>query len=78
MFPYSDKGMPVTIRILKYLVLFIFVVLITGCASSKQNPYYKKRAEASKVNTSQLGRNRYYFSSGYQKKLVKSYKKKRY
>jgi len=65
------------IRILKYFVIFISIAVITGCASSKQNPYYKKSQKTSKVNTSQLGRNRYYFSTGYQKKLTKSYKKKK-
>lgn len=48
---------------------------LTGCFATKKNPYYRKKAKASHVNTSQLGRNRYYFSVGYQKKLVKSYKK---
>ncbi len=67
-----------TVRIIKYFALFIFIAMLTSCAPSKQNPYYKKRADASKVNTSQLGRNRYYFSSGYQKKLVKSYKKRKF
>jgi len=66
------------IKILKYLVIFAFIAIVAGCAPSKRNPYFKKRQEASKVNTTQLGRNRYYFSSGYQKKLVRSYKKKRY
>jgi len=49
---------------------------MSGCASSKQNPYYEKRVKASKTNTKQLGRNRYYFSKDYQKKLAKSYKRK--
>jgi preprotein translocase subunit SecG len=60
-------------------ILFIFFVLIimsTGCASSKKNPYYEKRMKASRTNTNQLGRNRYYFSKDYQKKLNKSYKRK--
>ncbi len=64
------------IRILKYIFLFILIVVVTGCAPAKQNPYLKKRQTASRVNASQLGRNRYYFSNGYQKKLVKSYKKR--
>ena len=64
------------IRILKYVFLFILLVMVTGCAPARQNPYYKKRQTASRVNASQLGRNRYYFSNGYQKKLIKSYKKK--
>jgi hypothetical protein len=50
--------------------------LIAGCASSKKNPYYEKRIKASRNNTKQLGRNRYYFSNDYQKKLAKSYKRK--
>jgi len=66
------------VRIIKYFVMFMFIALLTSCVPSRQNPYYKKRNEASKVNTSQLGRNRYYFSSGYQKKLVKSYRKRKF
>jgi hypothetical protein len=61
-------------RILLLLLLSIF--LTNGCASSKKNPYYEKRIKASKSNTKQLGRNRYYFSNDYQKKLTKSYKRK--
>lgn len=66
------------VRILKYFAMFMFIATLTSCAPSRQNPYNKKRAEASKVNTSQLGRNRYYFSSGYQKKLVKSFRKRKF
>jgi len=36
----------------------------------------RKRHKTSKVSTSQLGRNRYYFSTKYQKKLIRNYKKK--
>jgi hypothetical protein len=57
-------------------LLLISIFLIAGCASSKKNPYYEKRIKASKSNTKQLGRNRYYFSNDYQKKLSKSYKRK--
>jgi hypothetical protein len=46
------------------------------CAPAKKNTYYEKRKKGSQVNASQLGRNKYYFSSGYQKKLSKSYQKK--
>jgi hypothetical protein len=65
-----------TIRILKFLLIFILIAIATGCAPAKQNPFQQKRKKASKVNTSQLGRNKFYFSTGYQKKLVKVYKKK--
>jgi hypothetical protein len=69
-------AMSKVIKILKYFLIFFLIALVTTCSSSRKNPYYQKRKKASKVNTEQLGRNRYYFSPGYQKKLVKSYKKK--
>jgi sortase (surface protein transpeptidase) len=64
-------------KILK-LLLFIPLIFIlsASCASSKKNPYYEKRMKASRTNTKQLGRNKYYFSHDYQKKLAKSYKRK--
>ena len=45
-----------------------------GCATSKKNPYQAER-RISYIDTSQLGRNKYFFSNKYQKKLYK-YKKK--
>jgi hypothetical protein len=51
-------------------------VIFTACAPAKKNPYYEKRKKSSQVNASQLGRNRYYFSKDYQKKLTKTFKKK--
>jgi hypothetical protein len=64
------------IRILTYVILFLMIAAITTCAPAKKNPYYQKRKNASRVNASQLGRNKYYFSPGYQKKLNSNYKKK--
>ncbi|HOU30068.1 MAG TPA: hypothetical protein P5320_00490 [Bacteroidales bacterium] len=66
-------------KILRFYSFFLFILLLlfTGCASSKQNPWAAKRAKASYVSTTQLGRNRYYFSTNYQKKLQKSMKKKK-
>ena len=66
-------------RILKILTLtfgLILLAFIVSCASSNKNPYYEKRKKASHVNTTQVGRNKYFFSSGYQKKLTKTFKKK--
>ena len=63
-------------RILKNIGLLIIIALLAGCAPARQNPFEKKRSKASKVNPSQLGRNRFYFSTGYQKKLGRSYKRK--
>jgi hypothetical protein len=64
------------IKIFKLLLILVLLGAITACAPAKQNPFQKKKAKASRVNTSQLGRNKYYFSTSYQKKLVRSYKKK--
>jgi len=68
--------MPKIVKILKYLLILISLVIVTDCASARQNPWQKKRTQASMVHTSQLGRNRFYFSPGYQKKLIHSVKKR--
>ena len=65
------------IKILKLIFIVIVIALFTECASAKKNPYFEKRKQSSRVNMSQLGKNRYYFSSGYQKKLNKNYKNKK-
>jgi hypothetical protein len=64
------------LKILKTGLIIVFLAAITapGCAV-KKNPWMKKKEQASKVHSSQLGRNKYFFSVGYQKKLQKSYKK---
>jgi hypothetical protein len=64
------------VKILKYFFIFFLIAILTACAPAKKNPFYEKRKKSSQVNASQLGRNKYYFSSGYQKKLNKNYKKK--
>ncbi len=64
------------IKILKFIFFILLIATMTACASSKKNTYYQKKKKASRVNTEQLGRNRYYFSPGYQKKLNKMYKNK--
>jgi hypothetical protein len=64
-------------RIQRVLLLIILsVILSAGCAPARKNPYYEKRIKASHSNTKQLGRNRYFFSKTYQKKLTKSFKRK--
>jgi hypothetical protein len=65
-----------TIKIFSYSFILIIIVLFTACAPAKKNPYYEKRKKSSQVNASQLGRNRYYFSKDYQKKLTKTFKQK--
>jgi hypothetical protein len=54
----------------------MLILIFTACAPAKKNPYYEKRQKSSQVNASQLGRNKYYFSKDYQKKLNKTFKKK--
>jgi hypothetical protein len=68
--------MPKTKRIVLYIFLLFLIMLVSTCAPAKKNPFYEKRKKSSQVNSSQLGRNKYYFSSGYQKKLQKTFKKK--
>jgi hypothetical protein len=65
-----------TLKILTLAFGLILLALVVSCASSNKNPYYEKRKKASHVNTTQVGRNKYFFSPGYQKKLTKTYKKK--
>jgi uncharacterized lipoprotein YmbA len=64
------------IKILKLFLMAIMVILLSSCAATNKNSYVKKRKKASIVNTSQLGKNKYYFSSGYQKKLSRSFKRR--
>jgi len=65
-----------TIKIFSYSFILIIIILFTACAPAKKNPYYEKRRKSSQVNASQLGRNKYYFSKDYQKKLTKTFKQK--
>jgi hypothetical protein len=65
-----------TIKIISYSFILIIIILFTACAPAKKNPYYEKRKKSSQVNASQLGRNKYYFSKDYQKKLTKTFKQK--
>lgn len=61
-----------------YILIGIIVLLaITGCASSRKNTWIKERKKSGFISTSQLGKNKYYFSNSYQKRLTKSMKKKR-
>jgi hypothetical protein len=67
----------------KGIIFRIFFILLVvslysgfGCGSSNKGATILQRSQSSKVNASQLGRNKYYFSNTYQKKLTKSYKKR--
>lgn len=65
-----------SIKILNYVFILILIAMVISCAPAKKNPFYEKRKKSSQVNASQLGRNRYYFSKDYQKKLNKTFKRK--
>jgi hypothetical protein len=66
------------VKIVRLLFLLLIIALFTsiGCATAKKDTFQNKRKQGSHVDASQLGRNKYYFSPNYQKKLTKSYKKK--
>lgn len=62
------KGITILIMLLSALML------MPGCASQKKNTHKSVRKN-SYIDTSQLGRNKYFFSKKYQKKLYR-YKKR--
>jgi energy-coupling factor transporter transmembrane protein EcfT len=63
------------LRSITFIILVLAALLLMpGCASSKKNVYQANRRN-SYIDTSQLGRNKYFFSKQYQKKLYK-YKKR--
>jgi hypothetical protein len=58
------------------IILAIFLIVdLASCAGSKHSSYFAKKSQTSRVNSSMLGRNKYYFSTNYQKKLKKTFKK---
>jgi hypothetical protein len=62
-------------RCITFIILVLSaLMLMPGCASSKKNAYQASRRN-SYIDTSQLGRNKYFFSKKYQKKLY-NFKKK--
>ncbi|HOW40892.1 MAG TPA: hypothetical protein PL123_10140 [Bacteroidales bacterium] len=64
-------------KILNYSLIVLLVFSMAACAPQKKGSTKSRKKQTSHVNASQLGRNKYYFSSGYQKKLSKGYKTKR-
>ena len=64
------------IKIIQFIFICLVIATFTECAPAKKNTYMERRKEGSQVNASQLGRNKYYFSADYQKKLKKNFKKK--
>ncbi|HCC71160.1 MAG TPA: hypothetical protein DEQ09_08430 [Bacteroidales bacterium] len=65
-------------KYLKYIIIILITVLMSSCFASRQNPYARKKKKNSYVSATQLGRNKYFFTNEYQRKLKKNYKKKRY
>lgn len=56
------------------IIILMALMLMPACATSGKKAY-KSARKSSYIDTSQLGRNKYFFSKQYQKKLYK-YKKK--
>ncbi|HKL66868.1 MAG TPA: hypothetical protein VJ877_03165 [Bacteroidales bacterium] len=61
----------------KYLLIISLALLMSSCFASRRNPWARKQRK-SHIDATQLGRNKYFFSNQYQKKLKRSYRKKRY
>jgi len=59
--------------IISFLVLLLLSVHLAGCASSKKD--YRERRDAMLLQTTQLGRNKGYYSKHKEKKIDHSYKK---
>lgn len=65
----------VNFKSLTFIILILTAILmLPSCATTKKKQYRSVRKN-SFIDTSQLGRNKYFFSKKYQKKLYK-YKKR--
>ena len=51
-------------KYLKFLKNIWLALFMASCATAKQNPYAKKKKK-SHVGATALGRNKYFYSSGY-------------
>jgi hypothetical protein len=69
--------MPGFLKKYSYLILILVALILAGCASSKKSNWIKERRKRGYVSTSQLGKNKYYFSNSYQKKLYRSIRRKK-
>ncbi len=56
--------------LLLVIAIFAAIMVLPGCAASKKREYAAVRKK-NYLDTTQLGRNRYFFSKQYQKKLYK-------
>jgi hypothetical protein len=52
------------------MLTFSVLLIMPGCAASRKHSYQAARKN-SYIDTSQLGRNKYFFSKQYQKKLYR-------
>ncbi|NOY35994.1 MAG: hypothetical protein GXO83_00285 [Chlorobi bacterium] len=57
------------------LLLFLLILPLAACSSSGKTRKPKKKTTM--INTTQLGKNKYFFSAKYQRKLSRSRKKRR-
>ncbi|MBS0010933.1 MAG: hypothetical protein KFF49_05965 [Bacteroidales bacterium] len=64
-------------KYLKYLLIIFIAISMTSCFASRKNPWAKKK-KGTHISATQLGRNKYFFSNEYQKKLKRSYRKRKY
>ena len=65
------------IREILFLIISVCIVIMvtTGCASAKQHRYFKKKGfmdTGSSCDLSHLGKNKYFYSHSYQRKIGRS------
>ncbi len=61
----------------RVLIIVFFAISLAGCAGSSQTTRKKPKRKRTMINTTQLGKNKYFFSAKYQRKLSKAKRKKR-
>lgn len=64
-------------KIVCSLLTSLILISVISCAPARKSAYYQKRKKTSHVHTEQLGRNKYFFTPQYQKKLQGNYRKKK-
>mgnify|MGYP000873213066 FL=1 len=57
-------------------VMLLILLADTGCMPARRAPAHSKKMTTQEASTTPMGRNRYYYSPSYQKKLNKNFRRK--